>query len=188
MQTFVSNPYDMLNTKNKMWVDSLQIPSLKGGIGCKHPSDFLVILCQSIFKDSEPYQPSKDAPEKKHQRELTYVRSIYKYYNITQPEHWSPIKDISEVALEDVNNPGVFAFNQAVDGLRNYLTPTEDFINLLKEDIADRSLNCKNMAEEVISVTDECKFYSNKLDSIQEFVSQMHDSEAKAKLLAILNE
>ena len=188
MQTLVSNPYDMLNVKNKNWIDTLQIPNLKGGIGCKHPSDFLVILCQAIFKDFEPYQPSKVTPEKKRQKELTYVRSIYKYYNILQPEHWSPIRDIEEVAIEDTNNEGVFAFNQAVDGLRNYLTPTKDFIALLKDDIAGRTINCQKMSEEVVNVSEECNFYDNKIAQLQEYISGMNSCEEKNQLMALLNQ
>ena len=187
MQTFVSNPYDMLNSKNKLWINTLHIQSLKGGVGCKHPSDFLVILCQAIFKDFAPYQPSKDPPEKKHQRALQYVRGIFKYYHIAQPEHWSPIKDISEVDIEDTQNPGVYSFNQAVDGLRNYLTPSPDFIKELNESISKRTINCRHMTDEIVSVSSECQFYEEKLAKLKEYVENLDDSEEKKQLIALFD-
>ena len=188
MRTIVTNPYQMLNVKNKQWVDSLHIPTLKEGIGIKHPADFLLTLSHSFFKDQEPFQPSKVTTEKKIQKELAYVRSIFEYYHITQPEHWSPIRDIGEVAIEDVSNKGVFSFNQAIDGLRNFLTATSEFTKTLKNDIVERSANCKNMSDEIITVSEECSFYDKKIESLTELANGLEDDELKSTLLGLLKE
>lgn len=177
----------MLNLKNRNWVDKLYISELKGGRSCRHPSDFLVILCQNIFKEYEPYYPTKATPDKKRKSALSYVRSLFEFYHIQQPEHWSPIRDIEQVDPNDVNNPGVFSFNQAVDGIRNYLTPSDEFVKILHNDIASRTVNISAISEEIDAVSDECAFYDEKIKQLREYVDKMDPCEEKDKLLKLFD-
>ncbi|EAY15201.1 hypothetical protein TVAG_201950 [Trichomonas vaginalis G3] len=185
MKVMVSNPYEMLNLKNKAWVDTLYIPELKDEHSCAHPSDFLVILCQNIFKEYEPYHPVKSSPDKKRKSSLTYVRSLYEFYKITQPDHWSPIRDIEEVDINDVSNTGVFSFNQAIDGIRNYLTPSAEFLKALSADIESRKQNATAISMEIQSVAEECAYYDEKISKLKEYVNNMDPSDEKDRLLQL---
>lgn len=163
------NPYNLLSNRNKEWINSFIISdtiilSSKG----LHICDFLVNLCRFLFQDYEPFVETDDHKTKKRQRSLTYVRSLFEFYKIKQPEHWSPMIKFEDV--EGGDEDGVDSFNQAVDGIREYLDPSDDFLNDLYNNLKIRSDVCFRITRDIKDVADEVEFYAAKIDKINKLI------------------
>ncbi|OHS94639.1 hypothetical protein TRFO_11030 [Tritrichomonas foetus] len=177
----------LMEPDNRDWIRWLRIPALYSHEARHDAVYYLFTLCTSIFIDFKSYQqedPDED-PQITRTNRLKYIRSIYNFYGIQQPTHWSPILNLS-VDEEDNQDQELLMFNEAIKNLRYYLTPDQEFRKELQRDIEARYTRCENLAEELENVAAEDRFYRDKFERIQKFLKDKKDKD-KAVVQSIID-
>lgn len=162
--------FNILKAENRDWARSLRIPVLYESLNS--PVDYLYNLCINIFPEYEPSTPIPNGDESESavkKAKLKRVRTIFKNYGITEPEHWSPIVKLTLNHIKEDQEP-IISFNKAIESLQLYLNPDPEFRSKLVYDIEEKYKECESLAQELEAVAQEDKFYKDKLSEIEKLI------------------
>lgn len=169
--------FSILKPENRDWARSLRIPALYDSLNS--PVDYLYNLATNIFPeyDTSTQIPTNEENENAVKKaKLKHVRTIFKYYGIEEPDHWSPIVKLTLSHNKD-EQESILSFNKAIENLQLYLNPDPEFRSKLVHDIEEKYKECESLAQELDSVAQEDKFYREKLLEIEKLIQNHQGSE-----------
>ena len=177
IRQIITEPYLMLNQNNKIWIDSLIDKNNIFNDSISHPLEFIEILTKLFFPEIIPFNSLNYPQNERNIRLARYLRTIFKDFNLNEPNSWSEILKIKEIDSNDIKNEGVFCFNQAIDGIKNYLSPSSEFYSNLLNEINLQENNCNLLIKDLTIIKKECEFYDKKFENIKNILINENNNE-----------
>jgi hypothetical protein len=170
-----------ISPENQAWISSLLLPEFDPEC-YTNASRYLYDLVLYLFPNDSPEVTFVSKPRER----LRVVRDIMRIHFIPGDYHFSAILSLSDPRV----NPeeGSEQLNRALSGIREFLTPTEEFLDQLRGELDERRLRCEEQLQRIQATVEQNKEYQSRLHKIEKCIRDAHDTPDKRMAMKLLGE
>jgi hypothetical protein len=181
---------DMIEPELFQWLESLGLSDIPPE--CKaDPPRFVYWLVFTLLGDGDPAPVVSEGSKSK--TSLDYLRAVRPFLKKHEMDGrpldptLRAITNLFDQSDHDKYTEGLSILNAAVRLLRDYVTPTDQFLSQVSDTLSGSEENCEGIVREIEFVAQENQFYRRKIEQI-EAILQSCSTEPHAKAVAAVLE